>query len=84
MMLSAIIAAYERQGTAGAAIGLVTLLFNDDAAAQLGRAVTPKWVGNYVRSTLGLHPVKTHGVFAIPNSERQRVIALAKRYGVLE
>jgi hypothetical protein len=84
LMVAAVLAAFEREGTAGAAIGLVTNLFNAEAEPQMGRAVSPKWVGNYVRSALGLHPRKTHGVFAIPHAERPRVVALASEYARTE
>lgn len=81
-VLAAIVAAFERGGTAGAAIGMVTNFFNEEAPALLGHAVTAKWMGSIVRSTFGLKAVKSHGVYAIPPTERARVLDLADRYGV--
>lgn len=81
LVLAAILAAFERGGTAGAAVGLITHLFNEDAEVHLGSRMTSKWVGAFVRRTFGLPTRKVHGVFAVPPEERERVVALAARYG---
>jgi len=80
LMLMAILEAFEREGSAGAAVGVITNLFNEVAEPLLGRAMTPKWVGAYVRTTLGLSTTRSGGVFAVPHAERRRVAALAARF----
>jgi hypothetical protein len=78
-ILASVLAAYDRGGTAGAPIGMITNFFNEDAVKLVGRTVSPKWMGQYLRTTLGLHPVKAHGVFALPHSVRPKVMAMAER-----
>ncbi len=49
---------------------------------QPGRtAVTPRWIGWVLRERLKLVPVKSNGVFVLPESETAKVRALAVRYG---
>jgi len=83
-VLEATIGAFERGGSAGAPIGMITNFFNEDAPALIGRTVSPKWVGTFVRTAFGLQPVKAHGVYAIPHAERPRVDALAARFAKVE
>jgi hypothetical protein len=60
----------------------VTDRFNTKSADDFGKPMTNKWVGSFIRRRLRLATTKTGGVYVIPPSERARVSALAKRFGV--
>jgi hypothetical protein len=81
-MLSAILDAYDTPPDAHASIMEITRRFNETTADTLGRAVSNKWVGSFVRSRLRLTTLKTSGVYVVPVSERPRVDVLAARFGV--
>ena len=81
-MVAAVLGAFEHQGSAGATIGVVTNLFNEAAETALGSPVSNRWVGHFIRSKLGLQTKKSQGVYAVPLTDRPRVIRLAERYGL--
>ncbi|WP_293381785.1 hypothetical protein [Phenylobacterium sp.] len=81
-MLAAIEESFEASTAHHAAIQDITTRFNDRAADELGRVVTNKWVGTFVRQRLRLATFKTGGVFVVPTSERAKIAALCERYGI--
>jgi hypothetical protein len=81
-MLAAIIAAFELSDGPHASIARVTERFNAATKEDLGRGMTNKWVGGFVRTRLRLRTTKTSGVYVIPASERSRALAVAARYGL--
>lgn len=60
----------------------VTRRFNERMAQELGAMMTPKWVGGLIRTKLRLETMKTRGVYVVPCSERSKIDALARRYGL--
>ena len=54
------------------------------AGADIGRPMTNKWVGGFLRNRLRLATMKSRGVYVVPPLERPKVEALAKRFGVTE
>lgn len=81
-MLMAIEETFGMAQTPHAAIRDIAERFNAAAAGELGRAMTPKWVGSFIRRRLRLATLKTGGVYAVPATERAKVAALAERYGL--
>jgi len=81
-MLGALLEAFDTTAGPHAGIGEVAERFNAAAADELGRPMTNKWVGGFIRKRLRLPTIKTNGVYAVPTSERARVKALAERFGV--
>lgn len=63
-------------------VAVITEAFNRAASSQLSEPVSARWVGWLLRTRLRLNTVKSRGVFVLPDSERQKVAALAVRYGV--
>jgi hypothetical protein len=49
---------------------------------DLGRKITPHWVGFMVRKKLGLHTEKRHGSYVIASSEKAKLARLFEKYGV--
>jgi hypothetical protein len=83
-MLAAVIEAFKGSTGPHATVDDIAAKFNAKAAEDLGRPMTNKWVGGFVRRRLRLATMKTNGVFVVPRSELKRAEALAKRFGVVE
>lgn len=81
-ILTAIIDAYRTPDGPHASVSDVTSFFNALTAAELGRPMSNKWVGSFIRKHLRLATQKTNGVYVVPATERARVLTLAERFGV--
>jgi len=83
-MLAAVIDAFKFSPAPHATIDEIAARFNENAGEDLGKPMTNKWVGGFVRRRLRLATLKSNGVFVVPRSELKRADALAKRFGVAE
>jgi hypothetical protein len=82
-LITTILDAFHESQRPAVGISEITDRLNN-MSAQLGHLpVTPKWVGSLVRRKLGVEPAKSHGVYVIPPSERQRIEAIARRRGIV-
>jgi len=81
-MLAAVIQVFDGSAAPHAAVKDIADRFNARSTEQLGQPMTNKWVGSFLRRRLRLATTKTGGVYVVPPSERARVTALAKRFGV--
>lgn len=61
----------------------VTDAFIDQYGADYDRKITPKWIGNLIRSKLHLRTQKSDGIYVIPDSEEAQLHRLYQRYGLL-
>jgi hypothetical protein len=50
--------------------------------AEYERPITNRWIGSILRKKLNLQTYKSHGVYVIPMSEKQKVELLCGRYDV--
>ena len=50
--------------------------------SDLGKPMTNKWVGGFLRNRLRLTTMKTGGVYVLSRTELTKVEALAHRYGL--
>ena len=50
--------------------------------AEYERPITNRWVGGLLRRRLNITTYKSHGVYAVPGGERDKVMQLCTRYGV--
>jgi hypothetical protein len=82
-MLCAIVDAFNQAEVPYVSVSEAAGRFNQKACADLGRPMTNKWVGSFIRNRLRLATIKTRGVYVIPQGERAKVIALARRHGVI-
>ncbi len=82
-MLSAINETFDASHTAGAPVSEIAESFNAAVAADLGKPMTHRWVGGFIRR-LGLATMKTGGVYVVPAADRVKARALAERYGLHE
>jgi hypothetical protein len=81
-MLAAVTEAFAATPAAYASVKDIADRFNARNAEGFGQPMTNKWVGSFIRRRLRLATTKTGGVYVIPPSERARVSALARRFGV--
>jgi len=81
-MISAILDAFAATTDQHASIMEITRRFVDRAGDTLGRQVSNKWVGSFVRRRLRLPTIKTGGVYVVQRTERGRLDVLAQRFGV--
>jgi hypothetical protein len=81
-MLTAILDTFAAGPGPNAILSEIAKRFNLACAEELGRPMTNKWVGSYLRRRLRLPSLKSGGVYAVPASAREQVVALAPRYGV--
>lgn len=63
-------------------VGDIAEAFRRRHGREYDRPITPRFIGNVLRNRLHLGTVKRHGVFVLPMDYRNRVEALAERYGV--
>lgn len=60
----------------------ITSWFADRHGDDYERKITPKWIGNVIRKRLNLKTHKSHGVFVILDSEKQKIERLYEKYGI--
>ena len=82
-LLASLLAALAVSQAPHVTVGDVAQRFNQRACADLGKPMSNKWVGGLLRNRLRLATVKTGGVYAVPRTERAKIEALAKRYGLM-
>ncbi len=63
-------------------LSTVAAAYNWDREGRSELPLSVKGVGWIVRGKLGLETMKTRGVYVIPQSEREKIEALAARYGL--
>lgn len=71
------------QGTS-VPIGEIATEVNRRFGGDYERPVTPRVVGAVLRKRLRLQTWKSHGVYVIAATDREKVNALAERYGIIE
>ena len=83
-MLGALVDAFAQAEGQHVTVSEATDRFNQRACPELGRPMTNKWVGGFLRNRLRLTPVKSRGVYVIQHAERTKIEMLAQRSGVLD
>jgi len=63
-------------------LGAITDRFNDAHEAAYGHPMTHKWVGYMLRVRLGIATHRSGGVYVVPATERTKIEAIARRYGL--
>lgn len=81
-VLAAVITTFEKTTDTPAPIREITDRFNAAHADEYGAAVSPRWIGETVRTRLHLATRKSNGVYAVPVTERPKLETLAHRYGL--
>lgn len=81
-MVAAIVEAFAASSTPHASVSDIAGCFNAATEGEFGGPMSNKWVGSFIRRRLRLATAKTGGVYVIPPTERPRIEALARRFGV--
>jgi hypothetical protein len=82
VMLRAVRDAFDTASTSYVSIANVMERFNDANMPSTGQALSAKSVGHIVRKRLHLATTKTRGIYVVPGSERAKVAALSRHYGI--
>ncbi|MEY9633381.1 hypothetical protein ABIF66_001610 [Bradyrhizobium japonicum] len=64
------------------AVAEITMSFIQRYGAEYDRPITNRWIGSILRNKLNLQTYKSHGVYVVPLSEKEKVELLCERYGV--
>ena len=64
------------------ALSDITAQVIDRHSKDFDRFVTPRYIGELIRKRLRIATYKSHGVYAIPLVETEKITFLAERYGV--
>jgi hypothetical protein len=70
------------EGKGSIAVSEIGSLFGAVYGKEYEGHVTSRWIGGIIRRKLGLATQKSHGVFVVPLSEREKLDRLFERYGV--
>jgi hypothetical protein len=62
----------------------VTAAFTERYGSEYDRPITNKWIGYLIRRKLNIKTQKSHGIFAIPLAENDRLRRLYEKYGLAE
>jgi hypothetical protein len=81
-MLAGLLEAFAMTDTAHVTVSDAAQRFNQRACSDLGKPMTNKWVGGFLRNRLRLTTMKTGGVYVLPRAELAKIEALAQRYGL--
>jgi hypothetical protein len=81
-MLTALTETFAASSGPHAAIKEVADRFNALAVEELGRPMSNKWIGGFIRRRLRLATLKTGGVYAVPLAEKAKCDAMARRFGI--
>ena len=63
-------------------IGIVTQRFIEQYEMHYERRITPRWVGNIIRSQLGLETERRHGNYSISHEAMAQLPLLYRKYGL--
>ncbi|HEY1805175.1 MAG TPA: hypothetical protein VGG45_11945 [Terracidiphilus sp.] len=69
-------------GTSHVSVRDITDRFNEAHCAEIGTAMTNKWVGQVLRVRLRVTTRKSNGRFIVPASEKEKLESLAARFGI--
>jgi hypothetical protein len=82
VMLQAIAEVISASPSAQIPVGEIAKRFNGRVAEELGRPMSNKWVGGFLRNRLRLQTVKSHGLYGVPAAERAKLEVLFARFGI--
>jgi hypothetical protein len=83
-MLAAVLEAFGASAAPFASLEDIATRFNRKTVDDLGRPMSNKWVGGFLRRRLRLSTMKTDGVYVVSRTELKRANAIARRYGLAE
>src|SRR6185312_2664124 len=81
-VLSATLAVLGGGNTMHAAIRDIAAHFDAVHCTDYGGPVKYKWIGYMLRSRFGVRTRKSNGIYVVPNTERGKLEAIGRRYGI--
>lgn len=83
LVLAALVEAFKGADHPHVPVSAVAHIFNSKTLEKSHLPMSNKWVGSVIRTRLQIPTVKSHGVYVVSQTERDRVNALAARLGIL-
>lgn len=74
--------AFSGSGGKPIPVGELAARLKETVGGELGRPLTPRYVGYLLRTRLGIGTVKWQGVYVVAEVERERLAAISIRYGL--
>lgn len=81
-MLAGLLEAFAMPQNAHVTVSDAAQRFNQRACSDLGKPMTNKWVGGFLRNRLRLATMKTGGIYVLQRTELPKIETLASRYGL--
>ena len=81
-VISAALAALSERDGGSVAVRDIAARFNADHRGENGYSVSNRWIGQMLRTRLGVRTQKSNGIYVVPATERAKLAAYAQRYGV--
>lgn len=72
------------EGRTTVPVSEVTSLFVAQFGLEYDRPITNRYIGGIIRKRLHISTYKSHGIYVVPVSERQKIAELGIRYGVAD
>lgn len=82
MLLDVLVDLFVESGRTTIPISEITKMFVERFGKDVDHIITPRYVGSLLRKRLHLSTYKSHGVFVLPSSLQEKVLFLAKRFGI--
>lgn len=82
LMLQAVLDGFHLAKAAYVSVSEVAERFNRTAQRELGKPMTNRWVGGFLRNRLHLATMKSRGVYVVSQDEMPKVERLARRFGL--
>jgi hypothetical protein len=70
------------QGGSAIAVAAIAVGMIEQFGSEYDRPITNRWIGGILRRRLNMQTYKSHGVYVVPTSEREKVELLCTRYGI--
>jgi hypothetical protein len=72
----------SEEGRAHITVAEVTIIFAERHGSDYERPITNRMIGGIIRKRLRLAVYKSHGIYVIPVSEKDKIVEMAGRFGV--
>ena len=83
VMLEVIVELFVSAPALGVPVSDIAAQFNERVGAEMGKPMSPRWVGGFLRGRLHLRTANSGGVYLVPREEHRRIHSLAAHAGLL-
>jgi len=81
-VLEVLIELASRKDQAAVPLRMIAETMIERYGGEFDRAISSRWIGSVIRKRLNILTYKSNGTFAVPITERKKILHLCRRYGV--